>query len=266
MAQLKAPAGTSGLQIEELAPVGTHLAVCLRVNDLFGVERQKFQSQEMELKDVTRFVFGLLGPDNKPYLVQTFEFTISGAPGSNLMAFLTAWLGRTPEMGWDYAVLKGQGAQLTIQHKAARKTPGKFYSEIASIAPVLPQLLSSLPNPALFEPLLQKLESGGAPGAAAGRATAAPAAPAAAPAAPTNFAPPPAPAARPERDFFVFVNGAATPVKESQLAGYPPGTPACQKGDAAWRKVSDYVTASPAGRLPPPPAAAGGAPDDDVPF
>lgn len=157
-AKLAAPTGGSGLQITEIAPPGQYVAVCLRVNDLFDVERQKFQSQEMEMRDVTRFVFGLKDQSGRMFLIQTYEFTISGAPGSNLIKFLTAWLGQNPQMGWDYAEMLGKGAMITVQHKPSAKNPGQTYANISGISPVFQQLAHLVPNPAEFEAVLVSLE------------------------------------------------------------------------------------------------------------
>lgn len=164
MAKLTAPSGGSGLQITEMPPPGQYVAACLRVNDVFDVERQKFQSQETELRDVTRFVFGVKDQAGKMYLLQTYEFTISGAPGSNLIKFLTAWIGQNPQMGWDYAEMRGRGAMITVQHKQSAKNPGQVYANISGISPVFQQLQHLVPNPAEFEGLLLALEKQAAQG------------------------------------------------------------------------------------------------------
>lgn len=164
MAKLQAPTGGSGLQITETPPPGQYVATCLRVNDVFDVERQKFQSQEMELRDVTRFVFGVKDQAGRQYLLQTYEYTISGAPGSNLIKFLTSWLGQNPQMGWDYAEMRGRGAMITIQHKQSAKNPGQIYANISGISPVFQQLQHLVPNPAEFEPMLVALERKAAEG------------------------------------------------------------------------------------------------------
>lgn len=160
MAKLEAPSGGTGLQIEDLPPPNQYVAVCLRVNDLFDQERPTFENpKETEIKDVTRFIFGVKDQQGNLYLVQTFEFTISGAPGSNLVKFLTAWLGQSPAMGWDYSEMRGRGAMITIQHKQSRANPGKTYANISGIAPVFQQLAHLIPNAAEFEPKLQVLEN-----------------------------------------------------------------------------------------------------------
>lgn len=257
MAKLKAPEGGSGLTLEQLAPAGQHVGVCVRVNDLFGVTRRKFQSQEEEEQDVTRFIFGFYGPDQKPYLVQTFEYRISGAPGSNLMGFLKAWVGKTPEMGWDYCAQLGQPAMLTIEHKPSKSKPGQIYADISGIGPVHPQMLQYVPPAAHFEPILKQLEQSRPQGQAqtpppgsvppANRSYNAP------PQQPAPQQPAPTPPPVAAESFYVHVNGQTIEVSSTTLGSYPPATPACKKGSQSWGKVSDFAAAPPPQPAPPPP-------------
>ena len=140
----------SELQIENEAPAGQYIATCVRIIDQFGVTRKKFQSQE----DVTRFIFGVYGPHKALYLIQTFEFTISTAPTANLMAFLKAWLGKTPEMGWDYHELIGKGAAITVEWKTSTRNPIKSYALISGIGPIFPQWAAFVAPRSMYEPLL----------------------------------------------------------------------------------------------------------------
>jgi hypothetical protein len=158
MAILKESSGGTGLQLENLPPPGQYMGVCIKIVDLFGVEREKFQSQEKELRDVTRFIFGLKDAAGNKFLVQTFEFRISGAPGSNLMEFLSGWLGEAPKYGWDYCEMLGRGAMVSVQHKASRSNPAKVYADIANISPVFPQLASQVPAKAEFDSILLAAE------------------------------------------------------------------------------------------------------------
>lgn len=272
MAKLKAPVGGTGLQIEIMAPVGQHVALCLRVNDQFGVERVKWRSAtgEKEMKDVTRFIFGLFGTDRKPYLIQTYEFTISGAPGSNLMDFLKNWLGTAPMMGWDYAEQLHKAALITVAHTASKTNPGKLYADITNIAAVPTQMSAYVPTPAHFEAMLVELEKAAAaknpapagappplPGGTPGGALPPPP-PAGAPAG----APPPPPAAAPDTRQF-WVNHAGTtlpaPVGFAQLAQYP-GAHVMLVGETTWKTAAAYATGAVA------PAGAPAGVDEDVPF
>ncbi len=139
MAKIQEPT-TNGFDIGALAPAGTYVATCLDIEDQFGVDRPKFENpQETEKLDVTRFLFGFRGQDNQSYKVQSFEFRISGSPKSNLIKFLTSWLGNPPKYGWDYCELKGQGAMITVAHKQSRDLT-KTYANIVGISPVIDQL------------------------------------------------------------------------------------------------------------------------------
>lgn len=134
MAVLTAKAeSSSGFQIDELAPSGDYVVTCLDIADEFSVPRRKYQSEEMENIDVTRFLFGFKAQDGKLYKVQTFEMKISGSPKSTLYKFLSAWLGKAPDYGWDYCTLKGQGAVVSIEHVVSQM--GTTYPKIARIQP-----------------------------------------------------------------------------------------------------------------------------------
>ena len=64
MAILQAQAeNSSGFDIDELPPSGNYVATCLDIADEFGVTRRKYQSEETEEIDVTRFLFGFKGKD-----------------------------------------------------------------------------------------------------------------------------------------------------------------------------------------------------------
>ena len=134
MAVLQAKAeSSSGFDIDELAPSGDYVATCIDIADEFSVPRKKYQSEEMENIDVTRFLFGFKGQDGKLYKVQTFEMKISGSPKSALYKFLSSWLGKAPDYGWDYCTLKGQGAVISIEHVVSQM--GTTYPKIARITP-----------------------------------------------------------------------------------------------------------------------------------
>jgi hypothetical protein len=149
MALLKQPE-SNGFDITELAPAGTFIATCLDVQDQFGVERPKFENPaEKETLDVTRFLFGFQTQDGRTFRVQTHEFRISGSPKSNLFKFLTGWLGHPPKYGWDYCELKGQGAMVTVGHKASRDGTRTF-ANLNGIAPVIDQLKGQVIPLAVF--------------------------------------------------------------------------------------------------------------------
>lgn len=160
MAQLQKPEPLSGFNIDSICPAGQYVAVCLEVQDLFGVTRRKFQSEETEQKDITRFLFGVLDQTGRPYLIQTFEMTIASTPGSNLIKFLTAWLGKPPAFGWDYCELKGSGAMIAVSNKETKSTPSSVYSVVSGIFPVPPQMVSHVPDPSMFANLVANASQG----------------------------------------------------------------------------------------------------------
>lgn len=134
MATLQAPAENSnGFEIEDVAPSGDYIATCIDIADEFGVTRRKYQSEETEQIDVTRFLFGFKAQDGRLYKVQTFEMKISGSPKSALYKFLSSWLGKAPNMGWDYCELKGKGAVIKVEQVTSQM--GKVYNKIVSILP-----------------------------------------------------------------------------------------------------------------------------------
>lgn len=134
MATLQAPVENSnGFEIGDVAPTGDYIATCIDIADEFGVTRRKYQSEETEQIDVTRFLFGFKAPDGRLYKVQTFEMKISGSPKSALYKFLHSWLGQAPRMGWDYCELKGKGAVIKVEQVTSQM--GKVYNKIVSILP-----------------------------------------------------------------------------------------------------------------------------------
>jgi hypothetical protein len=134
MAILQAQAENStGFQIEEIAPAGDYVATCIDIEDEFAVTRRKFQSEETEDIDVTRFLFGFKGADGRIYKVQTFEMKISGSPKSTLFKFLNSWLGQPPQYGWDYCEMKGRGAVISVESVTSQL--GKTYAKISRVLP-----------------------------------------------------------------------------------------------------------------------------------
>ncbi len=106
-------------------PAGTYLAVCVDVLDLYGVDRKKYESEEMEKVDVTR------------------EMKITSGPKANLTKFLKAWTGENPKPGMDTEDLKGKGGQITVTAEEARN--GKTYNNITGISPVLDGYEANVP-------------------------------------------------------------------------------------------------------------------------
>jgi hypothetical protein len=120
---------------EELAPAGTFVATVINVKDTFGVERTRFQSNEVEKVDLTCFLFGFRDHQNRPHYVASRQMKISGNEKSALFGFLKSMLGRAPAYGRDYCELKGHKCFLTVEHVQKRDGSGVFAS-IASLSPL----------------------------------------------------------------------------------------------------------------------------------
>jgi|11_taG_2_1085331.scaffolds.fasta_scaffold09817_3 hypothetical protein len=135
----------TGWSIKTPAPAGQHVAVCLAVKDTLGYECPTYDDPTVtEVKDVTRFLFGLADGS----MVQTYEMKISSNEKSKLFNTLTSWLGHPPVIGFDTESMVGMGATISIVGKVSRK--GTEYSDVTSITPVMPQLASQVPNLANF--------------------------------------------------------------------------------------------------------------------
>jgi hypothetical protein len=143
MAKIPQSTGSGLGALGEPPPAGTYLAVCVDVIDSYGVDRPKYQSEEMEKVDVTRFVFGVKTKGGALHKLATREMKITGGPKANLTKFLKAWTGENPKPGMDTEELKGKGAQITVTAEESRN--GKTYNNITGIAPVLEGYEANVP-------------------------------------------------------------------------------------------------------------------------
>lgn len=131
----------------EPPPKGTYLAVCLDVVDQYNVERRKYQSEETEVVNLTRFIFGVKTKDGKAFKIASKPMKISGHENSALYAFLSDWTGEPPKAGFDTATLKGKGAQITV---TINERDSKTYHDIGTVSPVLEELQAKVPSPSDF--------------------------------------------------------------------------------------------------------------------
>ena len=120
---------------DDLAPAGTYVATVLDIKDEFGIQRQKYQSTEMETVDLTTFLFGFRDAQGTAHRVSSKRMKISGNEKSTLFGFLKGMLGHAPQYGWDYCTLKGNQCLLTVEHIQRRDGSGVF-AAIASLSPV----------------------------------------------------------------------------------------------------------------------------------
>jgi hypothetical protein len=143
MAKIPESSGSGLADMGPPPPAGTYLAVCVDVIDLYGVDRKKYESEEMEKVDVTRFVFGVKTKSGQLHKIATREMKITSGPKANLTKFIKSWTGEVPKGGWDTEQLKGQGAQITVTAEEARN--GKTYNNITGVAPVLEDYADKVP-------------------------------------------------------------------------------------------------------------------------
>ncbi len=120
---------------DALAPAGTFVATILDVKDEFGIQRQKYQSTEMESVDLTCFLFGFRDAQGAAHRVSSKRMRISGNEKSALFGFLKSLQGHAPQYGWDYCTLKGTQCLLTVEHIQRRDGSGVF-AGIAALSPV----------------------------------------------------------------------------------------------------------------------------------
>ena len=124
---------------DDLAPAGTFVATILDIKDEFGIQRQKYQSTEMETVDLTTFLLGFRDAQGEAHRVSSKRMKISGNEKSTLFGFLKSLQGHAPQYGWDYCTLKGQQCLLTVEHIQRRDGTGVF-AAIATLSPVPSQM------------------------------------------------------------------------------------------------------------------------------
>lgn len=147
MAVLKQSTGGGGMNLGQPPPAGTHIAVCVKIVDQFEVDPLSIGWQQESQKgvkavDVTRFVFGILGPDNRTYYVGTRLLRISGNEKSGLYKLLTTWTGKPPAYGRDYAVTQQQDPEVGCLGRPGMisvtltQKGDKTYADVAAVMPV----------------------------------------------------------------------------------------------------------------------------------
>jgi len=133
----------TGWSIQQLANPGLQVAVCLAVKDTLNYQTPSYDDPTvMEVKDVTRFLFGL----SDGSMIQTSEMKISSHEKSKLFKTLVSWLGHPPAIGFDTESLVGKGVTLNVVSKISKK--GTEYRDVDSVAPVMPD--AQVPNVASF--------------------------------------------------------------------------------------------------------------------
>ncbi len=132
--------------ITTLAPAGAFPARLVDIMETFGVERTKYQSTEIEVVDVCRFLFAVNDENGKAWLVQTKEMAQKTNEKSNLMKFLKSLKGKEPPVDgtYDFCTEIGSVAQVTIEHKTSKS--GKVYGQVAGVAPLMAAAADQAPG------------------------------------------------------------------------------------------------------------------------
>lgn len=141
-----------------LVAPGTYIGVILDNRDEFAVDRPKFNNrEERESVDLTRFLAGILCRGGEPQLVQSSGMKITLDPRSALITFLSGYLGRVPESGFDCASLVGMPGLITVIQATTRR--GEDYCKFIAISALPPTMASLGPRLEDFNPLLAQLRS-----------------------------------------------------------------------------------------------------------
>lgn len=138
MAILQATSSSGGdyrsYKLDSNPPKGTFAATCVDCMETLGVERKKYQSEELETVDLTRYLF-IIDTKEGQFHVQTNEMKISAYKEAALAKFIQGWTGELPKPGFDTMNMIGESCQLTINHKVSQR--GTEYPIITSISPLL---------------------------------------------------------------------------------------------------------------------------------
>jgi hypothetical protein len=116
-------------------PPGVYDALCIDVDEKYGVERKKFQSKEMEKVDLISFKFEVTGKSGTKRVITSRKMRISIHEKSALYAFLAGWLGEPPTDNINTDFLIGQTARLTLVHGTDPAELGKTFVRIEKIDP-----------------------------------------------------------------------------------------------------------------------------------
>lgn len=129
----------------EPPPKGVHLAVCIDVVDEYNVTRNKYESAETEVVNLTWLIFGVKCKDGSFRKIQTnnLGMKISNDERSSLRKLLTSWTGDAPKPGFDTTSLVGKPAQLTLVESVKGD---KTYINIQTVSEVMEELLAKAPK------------------------------------------------------------------------------------------------------------------------
>lgn len=121
----------------ELAPKGTHQAVCVQVIEK-GTQKSRVEGWDDQPK--IQFAFELIGKRTKEgkAFVEYVEHTYTNSPKGNLAGFLEGWLAVDNVKKFNIDECLGAPASITIIHKESKST-GNMYARITNVAGVSDQ-------------------------------------------------------------------------------------------------------------------------------
>ena len=101
-----------------------------------GIERRKFESDEMEECNLAIFLFAYLDDDDEVVFAQTFSYKVSTSEKSSFIKFLSNMRGKTPPLDgtYDWHTEMGRKVNLTIESKTSKK--GTVYGAVTGVAPL----------------------------------------------------------------------------------------------------------------------------------
>jgi len=144
---LPAPSGNEF----ELAPAGTHLAVCYRVIDL-GTQKSTYNGKEKEQHKIliSWELADEMMTDGKPFIIGQ-RYTWSMSEKATLRKHLESWRGAAfqdkdfagPPNGFNIRNILGKGCILTIAHK---EEGDRTYANITGIGKLMKGMTSPMPT------------------------------------------------------------------------------------------------------------------------
>ena len=146
---------------DELPPKGKYIATCIGIQDQYGVERKKFESDDVEKVDLTTFYFGFKCKEGRPWAIKTRDMKISLHERAALHKFLKEWLGEAPAAGLDTASLVGRGAEIRVELTPSQRTPGRYFANLQVCLPVDPDDAGKVKPVEVFDGLLREETTSG---------------------------------------------------------------------------------------------------------
>jgi hypothetical protein len=138
--QLKVqPEQAGDLDIVETPPIqtGAYGARLVKIRHSEHMRFRVYQSEEHTYEPGVEFVFGVIDrASGQPVLQRAWPMKLKFSPRAKLMKFLTQYLNRTPETGFDLLSLEGTGVLVKVNLRT-NAAGDKQYSVIESVRPVV---------------------------------------------------------------------------------------------------------------------------------